>query len=301
MKKINIFNQDIIVKDFYCSANIDKIVKSNPSLRLYIKITDSCNAKCEFCANSGNEDFGNIDLKKLEYVIRYLVNLNLLHGVSITGGEPMTNPKKLNDVLNLIWNIKDDMEVQISTNGLNLTEFKYFDQVNKLESIHISRHHYNDEINNAIFKANMPTGNEIMSLQEFLTDKKIININTIIMKLGINSLKEIKKMLDFVGRIGVYKNGFVALMKNNQFSIDNFINYNDIFNKLDESFFPAHRFYCKNYCECIDGLYLSKDNKIVEYYARMVKESTASNFTQQLVYTSNNILTKGFSKDLIYK
>ena len=48
------------------------------------------------------------------------------------------------------------------------------------------------------------------------------------MKSGICSLEEIKKNLDFVGDIGVYKNGFVSLMKNNSYSVENYINYNEI-------------------------------------------------------------------------
>jgi len=301
MEKIKIFGNELLVKDYICSNDPNYIVKSKPTLRLFIKFTDDCNANCKFCANNLSKDYGKIDLKKLEYVIRYLSENNILHGISITGGEPMLYPQKLNDLVNLIYKIDPNMELQISTNGTNLESFKYFDNVNKLESIHISRHHYLDYENYEIFQNdNVSNTDSIMELQEFLTDKRIININTIVMKDYIDSLKEIKRMLNHVGDLGVYKNGFVSLMKCNEYSFNNFINFNSIFKNLDSSFFRGHHFYSGKYCECIDGIYLTDNNKLVEYYARMIKE-TEMPYVYQLVYTSDNKLKSGFNGKVLLK
>jgi hypothetical protein len=120
------------------------------------------------------------------------------------------------------------------------------------------------------------------------------------MKDYIDDLEEIKKMLDYVGETGVYKNGFVSLMKCNKYSEDHFINFNDIFNNLDENFLLAHHFYASTYCECIDGVYASKNAKLVEFYARMVKECKCP-YTTQLVYTSDNKVTAGFGGKVLYK
>ena len=301
MKKIELFDQEILVKDSLCGPSEDSVFKVEPSLRLYIKVTDSCNANCKFCANGNCKDFGNLDLESLEFVIRYLKENNRLHSIGLTGGEPMINPQKLNDILNLIWKIDKNIQVQISTNGLNLREIANFDNPNNLESIHISRHHYDDSKNIEIFQTDtIATTEDIMFLQDFLTNKKIININTLVMKGYIDNLEEIKKMLDYVGDTGVYKNGFVSLMKCNDYSKEHFINFNDIFNNLDQNFLLAHRFFAKTYCECIDGVYSSKNAKLVEFYARMVKECNCP-YTTQLVYTSDNKLTAGFGGKVLYK
>ena len=301
MEKIKIFDNELIVKDHLCTTSPNIEEKGKPSLRLYVKLTDSCNADCLFCANKGSEDFGNIDLGKLEFVIRYLKSKNLLHSIAITGGEPMINPDKLNNLINLIYSIDENLEVQVSTNGYNLRLFKEFENVNKLESIHISRHHYDDLKNFEIFRSkDIASTEDILTLQEFLDDKKIININTLVMKDYINSLKEIKKMLNYVGETGVYKNGFVSLMKCNDYSKEQFINFNIIFNKLDDNFFKGHHFYSKEYCECLDGLYLTDKNKLVEYYARMVKDCSCP-YVNQLVYTSDNKLKDGFNGKVLYK
>ena len=301
MKTINLFGHDIIVRDTLCSTDPSKLKQVNPSLRLYIKLTDACNADCLFCANKESRDFGNLDFRKLEFVIRYLLDRGLLHGISITGGEPMMNPDKMNMLLNLIYGIDPNMEVAISTNGYNLRSFLDMEHVNKLESIHISRHHYDDEVNYSIFGSREVASTEdIIALQEGLDDKRIININTLVMKDYIEDLREIKKMLNYVGDVGVYKNGFVSLMKCNQFSRDHFINFNDIFSSLDESFYLGHHFYNGEYCECVDGVYLTDKDKMVEFYARMVKDCECP-YTTQLVYTSDNRVTAGFGKKLLYK
>jgi len=301
MRKIELFGEELLVRDSLCGPTKDSIYEVEPSLRLYIKLTDACNANCKFCANETCKDFGIIDFQKLEFVIRYLKEKNRLHGISITGGEPMVNPEKMNALLNLIWSIDEDMEVAISTNGFNLREFANMDGVNRLESIHISRHHYDDQTNQEIFKTDtIATTDDIMFLQDKLTDKQILNINTLVMKGYIEDLEGIKKMLDYVGETGVYKTGFVSLMKCNDYSRQHFINFNDIFNNLDSDFLLAHRFFNNEYCECIDGIYTSKNAKLVEFYARMVKECSCP-YTTQLVYTSDNKVTAGFGKKVLLK
>lgn len=301
MKTINLFGHDLVVRDTLCTTNPDCPKEVTPSLRLYIKLTDACNANCKFCANECSKDFGTIDFQKLEFVIRYLLEKGRLHGISITGGEPMTNPDKMFQLLELIYGIDSTLEVAISTNGHNLLSLLDYDDVNKLESVHISRHHYDDSINRSIFNSDkVASTDEIMRFQDGLDDKKIVNINTMVMKGYIDSLKEIKKMLDYVGRTGVYKNGFVSLMKCNEYASKHFINFNEIFKNLDDSFFKAHHFFCEDYCECVDGLYLSDINRIVEFYARMVKDCNCP-YTTQLVYTSDNKVCAGFGKKVLYK
>lgn len=295
MKKIKIFDDILEVKDYICTSDKNISITCNPSLRLYVKLTDYCIADCPFCANKNSRNFGNLDINKLVYVINYLYENNYLHSVSFTGGEPLLEIDKLFKMLDEIYAINDKILVQISTSGYNLKELANYNRINNLESIHISHHHYDEEKNKEIFNSKkVATGEDIIYLQDKLDDKKIININTLVMKGYIDSLEEIKKNLNYVGNLDIYKNGFVSLMKCNAYSKEKFINYNDIFNNLDNNFFKGHKFYSKKYCECVDGIYLTDNNKLVEYYARMIKETTCPYITQ-LVYTSDNRLLDGFN------
>ena len=47
-------------------------------------------------------------------------------------------------------------------------------------------------------------------------------------------------------------------------------------------------------------LFIMQFNTIVEFYARMVKDCEC-NYTNQLVYTSDNKVTAGFGKKLLLK
>ena len=298
-----IFGTKIDMRDYLCSSDKnDNPIVANPALRLYVKVTDDCPAKCSFCVNEASRENGKLDLVKLEYVTRYLYEKGLLHGVSLSGGEPMVYPDKVNDILNMIFSISPDIEVQLSTNGLNLRKLLEFENVNRLESIHISRHHYDEEVNREIFHSSkVASEDDIMFVQEGLKDKKIINIKTLVMRGYIDSLKEIKRMLNHVASLGVYKNGFVSLMKCNEFARDRFINFNDIFNNLDSDFFLSHHFYSKSYCECVDGMYLTPEAQLIEFYARMVKEcEDCDKQVMQLVYTTNNKVLTGFGGKTIY-
>ena len=298
-----VFNSELDLKDYVCSSNKDYYpFKASPSLRLYIKVTDYCNANCQFCANNLSKDYGSLDFVKLEYVIRYLYENNLLHSISLTGGEPMLYPDTVNRILNMVYSISPMIQVQISTNGVNFTKVLDFENVNNLESIHISRHHYDEKTNQSIFNSSqIASDDDIIYVQSKLEDKKIININTIVMKGYIDSLKEIKSMLNYVGRLGVYKNGFVSLMKCNEYSKERFLNFNDIFRSLDKDFFLSQHFYSKDYCECVEGVYLTDNSSIVEFYARMVKECDCCNEkVMQLVYTTNNNVLSGFGGKVIY-
>ena len=243
--------------------------KAEPALRLYVKVSDDCNAKCSFCVNESTKDYGKLDLVKLEYVIRYLYDNHLLHSVNLSGGEPMTHPDTVNDIIQMIYRIDPRIEVQLSTNGLNFRKLLEFDNINNLESIHVSRHHYIDSVNESIFRSkSVASADDIMTVQEGLKDKK--------------------------------KNGFVSLMKCNEFARDRFINFNDIFSNLDRDFHLAHHFYSKEYCECVDGVYISDSAKLVEFYARMVKDCDCSEKVMQLVYTSDNRVLSGFGGKQIY-
>lgn len=297
-EEIEIFGENIKIKNYECSTIRDNVKKQKKKLNLYIKINDACNAKCKFCSNSGIKDMGKIDFKKLEYVLKYLNERQLLNRLSITGGEPILKIDLLNNIANLIYNVIPDAIVTINTNAYNLRKVVNLESIDKIEGIHISRHHYKDEINERIFETNVAYEEDIKYVMNNIKNKKLLRLNCLLMKNNIDRIEEAEKYLEFASELGIFRVGFVSLMKINQYSKENFINFNNVFKKelLNPRTFIY--FYDTNICECINGAYISKKGKFIEWYARMTKELNCE-YTRQFVYTSNNRITTGFGKEII--
>lgn len=292
---IEIFGQKVDIRNNNCTRCGEIPTRTPMKLNLYIKLTDMCNAKCEMCSNRGNEKTSKLDLEKLKMVIKYLDNRNLINRIGITGGEPMLNMSKLNDLLNIIFDVKKDSMVTINTNGFNIKNILYLDSIDKVNGIHISRHHYDDEINNDFFGISTATNSDIEYMMNKLDNKKLLRLNCLLMKNYINNIKEVSNYLETAANLGIFRVGFVSLMKVNDFSKENFINFNDIFRDLPSNYCKTDKLNDLNICECENGVYLSNNGDIVEYYARMTKELNCE-YARQFVYTSDNKLTVGFNK-----
>lgn len=296
---IKVFDTEIEVKDNLCSTNCNNYVICDPKIHLYIKVTDRCNANCAFCGNSSSKDFGDIDIGKLKYVIGYLEEKNILHGVSITGGEPMLDFKKLNNIVNAVFEAALETELSISTNGYGFKNVVNLDRIEDIESIHLSRHHYQDEVNNCIFGAPSATLADIQYVLGKLRDYRTLVLNCLLMKEYIGNLSEVKRYLDGASDVGVYKAGFVSLMKINDYCNANYIDFNTIFNDFDSRMLKGHHFKDYDICECQNGIYVASSGQMIEYYARMVNDLNPP-YVRQLVYTSNNNLTTGFNGKKLY-
>ncbi len=299
-EEIELFNKKVLLRKYICTNDKNRTIESKPRLKLTIKLTDSCNCSCPFCSNKNMKDFGEIDFKKIEKVIRELDRTGLLTRISITGGEPMLYPEELNRLINLIISIDDKIDIGVTTNGFNLRMFADFDNVEKIEGLHISRHHYDDGINRKIFNNDcIATSDDIKFLQSKLKDKLIININTVLVKGYIDNFEEVKKMCEYVDNLGVKRIGIISLLRLNDYSKEHFVNFNDIFKNNDGSFFIGHHLCNYDYCNCIDGIYSSENNNIIEFYARVVEEKKCP-YVTSLVYTTDNKLKTGFEGETIY-
>ena len=222
-EEIEIFGEKIKIKNYACSSIKNEFNKQKMKLNLYIKINDGCNAKCKFCSNREMQDMGKLDLEKLEYVLKYFNEKQLLNRISITGGEPTLKLDLLNDVANLIYKVIPDATVTINTNGNNLRELVNLDVIDKIEGIHISRHHYEDKINEKIFGAAVANEEDIKYVMGNVKNKKILRLNCLLMKNNIDRIEEVEKYLEFASKLGIFRVGFVSLMKINDYSIENFI------------------------------------------------------------------------------
>lgn len=299
IKNIKIFGEEISIKNYHCSSSPSNIIVGPYKFNLYIKVTDHCNASCSFCSNQGSAPERNdIDLNKLEKVVQELDEKNLLSRVSITGGEPFLNIKKLNLIINKVLEVKPNATITINTNGINFNHLYEIDNLDKLEGIHISRHHYNDAENNNIFGVKTTSLKEIMDINNKLRIKNLIRLNCLLLKGKIDSIDEVSRYLDVASEADIFRVGFVSLMLINEYCVNHFVDYNDVFSQANDKFLLINKFYDDKICECGNGIYLSDIGKVIEFYARMTKELNPK-FTRQFVYTTSNELSLGFNKKLI--
>lgn len=117
-------------------------------LNLYIDITTACNARCDFCIaptvgrQNGSEFFNGLYFA-LDFIFRHNGS------VQIVGGEPMIS-NRLDNVLNEIG-FDDYHRVVLNTNGSFITVPRVASLVNAgVDWVNISRHHFNEKINQTI-------------------------------------------------------------------------------------------------------------------------------------------------------
>jgi molybdenum cofactor biosynthesis enzyme MoaA len=283
--KINLFNQEIKVKDYDCSYNKNIFNPRPPTFNLYIQITDACNAKCEFCDKPGCKD-NDFDYDKFKYIFKELHNKNLIRFVSITGGEPFLNIEKLNKVIDIIHNINPNFPIGVNTNGYNLNAIKDLN----ITELHISRHHYNDIENQNVFKVTTPTLEEIKSTIKQLNTEVVFNC--VLQKGLIDNVNDVKKYLDIVSLTGANRVQFISMMPLTKYYNENYVDPTLIIKGLSDTINDGY-LYDKDICECFNLMYISSQGIPIEVSIKNNKQHLCS-YTRQFVYTANNNLITGF-------
>ncbi|MCQ2188982.1 MAG: leucine-rich repeat protein [Paludibacteraceae bacterium] len=275
----------------------EKLLIRKPKLRLFVYLSNDCNAFCEFCSNAKyRHQSGKFDLKVFEETLLYLKERDVLKGVSFTGGEPTMNMPLLNEAVNTVYKaLGEDVEVAISTNGYALMDMLSMDSVSLLESIHLSRHHFSDVQNNTIFHQQMCTTDDIRLFQESIEDKNTLVLNCNLIKGKIDSVDRAKKFMDWASSLDIKKCAFVTLMPFNPFCKAHVVKSQDLFYEAHPDMLRIRDFKC-DWCSCLDGYYYSTDNNMMAYYVRQVT-NTSPDIVSRLIYTSDNHLKTGFGPE----
>ena len=142
----------------------------------------------------------------------------------------------------------------------------------------------------------MSTGDEIREIVNGVSDPKLFVYNCLLLKDGIGTKEEIAQFLEFAGGTGVPKVGFVTPMPVNDYVKNNKVSYTDIFDRSDDRFLFTTCYKDYEFCHCCDGVYVTKNGKLVEFYGRETIRD-AKDYSRGLVYGPDNILRMGFSED----
>lgn len=149
---VNLFGHEV-------SLNVDPWLH-----HFHIKITDVCNAKCDFCIEQNcvkKEDPAKA-LANIEKMLFEMEKEHCLFSVSVTGGEPTTF--KYFTELCEILNRHEIGFLTMNTNGYGLD--KYRDIIDGLfDFVNISRHSISDEKNNEIFRTDVLSVKELEQIK----------------------------------------------------------------------------------------------------------------------------------------
>ena len=301
-KVIDILGKPVRVKNYICSTDgVNYRPKpDNVQLQLSVCPTSYCPASCPFCCAKGTKTEQRIDTEHFASVMRRLWAEDRVRGVKITGGEPFTDVGLLNEVISILFEIFGyDLELAISTNGIGLCRVHEIKDLVHLETIHISRHHYNDAVNRQLFKnADIPGTEELKEIVNSVSYKDLWVFNTMLLKNAINSAEEAHKFLDHAIEVGIPKVGFMVCSPVNAYAAAQSIPYESVIREDDPDLLFTRGYYDYEFCHCSDGIYVSQEGKIIQFYGRSTK-MVDYGYSRGLVYDADNRLRDGFGGEII--
>lgn len=149
------------------------LLENNPWLwHLHLKATDTCNAGCSFCVekNAVKKECPELFLRNTDNMLYEMEKAGCLYSVSVTGGEPLMFQEF--EQLCYILKSHNINFLTINTNGKRLSEkLKFIDGL--YDFVDISRHSVSDIENNFIFRAKIPTIEELKEIKRRMKKTKI--------------------------------------------------------------------------------------------------------------------------------
>ena len=300
-KVITLFGKELEIKDYICSPDGITYRRKPSAAKLQLSIcpTSYCSASCPFCMAKNTKTDQKIDLRQLETVLRRLKEENIVRGVTFTGGEPFTDVGLLNESINMVFDILGlDCEISVTTNGTRIRELHKIERLSYLDALHISRHHYDDAINQSLFGVEVPTAAVLQEMLHSVTYRDLFVLNCMMLKSYINSPQEAHRYLDFALKVGASKVAFMACTPVNAFAARETMGYETILRPEDPALLFTRGFQDYEYCRCQDGIYASDSGEIIEFYGRNTDASGCS-YCRGLVYGADNHLRSGYEGELL--
>ena len=301
-KIIDILGKPVRVKNYICSPDgvHYRPKPENVQLQLSVCPVSYCPGNCRFCAAKGTKTEQRIDTERFAAVMRRLKEEDRIRGVKITGGEPFTDVKLLSEVISILYDIFGyELEVGVSTNGIGLRRLHEIRDLVHLESIHISRHHYDDAVNRKLFgNDDIPGSEELREIVSSVSYRDLWVFNTMLLKDYLNSPEEAHRFLEYAAGIGVPKVGFMVCSPVNGFAAEQTIPYEEVIREDDPELLFTRGFYDYEFCHCSDGVYVTKTGEIIQFYGRSTRMCDYG-YSRGLVYDADDHLRDGFGGEII--
>ena len=139
---------------------------------LHLKLTNACNAKCNFCVEQNSKCKENVShfIDNVDAMLAEMEKEGILYSVSLTGGEPLLFLK-----FNELCEVLKKHKIKFLTMNTNAT---YLEQNIGLidglfDFVDISRHSVDDERNRDIFNTNVPTLDDLKRIKSKMKKTKV--------------------------------------------------------------------------------------------------------------------------------
>ena len=301
-RTVAVLGKPVTVKNYICSEDGVHYKKKPENVQLQLSVcpTSYCPGSCPFCIAKNTKSKRKLDISRFSDVMRRLKAEDRVRGVKITGGEPFYDVCLLNEVICALYEIFGyELEISVSTNGFQLDQLHRIRDLQYIDAIHVSRHHYDDEINKKLFGgADVPAGEKLKEIVSTVSYKDLFVFNCMLLKGYIDSPEEAHKFLDFSIKTGVPKVGFMTCSPINGFAKRHTLPYESVLDGSDPSLLFTRGFFDYEFCHCRDGVYASPYGEIVEFYGRSTN-TDGCKYCRGLVYDADGHLRDGFCGDII--
>ena len=282
--------------------------KASPILWLYVNVTDRCNASCPFCVSRASKtSLSAVDPARYRKALQ--IAAPHIYGVTFTGGEPMLYPDLLDELVQITDEIvSNDVEIDLATNGTELQKLSELTNIDRITSVHISRHSYDDTVNSQLMGRKGPDYGAVREFISNLNDPGKAVFNCVLQKGGVECCDDVARYLDMAIKANVQNNSFITMFTTNAYCKENYISArvfpftSDLkckeWNNLHtgSSFAVWNRHSDHEYCHCLSGSYINREGS-TRFYFRCPGNDASPDYCRQLVYTARNQLQDGFGSN----
>ena len=299
---MEILGKQVVIKNHICSPD-GVHYRAKPErfrLQMSVETCAFCPGRCPFCVAGCPKKEEKLDIGRFYDVMKRLGEEELVRGVKFTGGEPFWDVPLLNEAVEVVFETCPyGVEVALSTNGAGLDRLSEIGRLTELESIHLSRHHYDDEKNRALFGGwDAPSSGAIRDAVASVPFPDLFVVNCLLMKDAIGTAEEVHRFLDWAISAGLPKVGFVELMPVNGFCREQLIRCDDALRQDDPSLLFTRGLWDYDICRCRDGGYMADDGRLIEFYDRTTKKDGYA-YCRGLVFGSDGHLRTGYGGEII--
>ena len=295
MGKLRLGRTLLECKDYDCSQDDVYPPKEKLRLWLYINLTDACPAGCPFCIYAAENGNGrnHADPEKLNKTLARISPF--VSGVTLTGGEPMTDIPLVEDAVRAVREtIPPDIELDMATNGLHIGKLPLLKGLERITTVHFSRHAAEDEQNRLLMDwKGAPSREALKEAFSALPDKGLTVLNCVLQKKGVHDMDTVRAYLETAAWMGARNVSLIGMFPANDYCRENYISPAVLEFSDDPRFTIWNHFHDHEYCRCSTGDYKAKAGYI-RYYYRCPGKAPEPGCCRQLVYGTDDRLRAGF-------